>query len=185
MGKTKVFIRSPATLFKIEDMRSNFIAQAATMLPEGEQLIYADKVIAYAEGGSKQPQLLLMTGDHAYLFDLKAKPGQWSQQVTCEELQGILLADKKDGWMVLQCRECPPPNAKKQDNLRQWDVLILNVYKREILSVVEVLRGSGVTVDVRNSDVIPDSTNPQSPNYLFPPKNRGPGSRKGGKCSVM
>lgn len=185
MGKTKVFIRSPATLFKIEDMRSNFIAQAATMLPEGEQLIYADKVIAYAEGGSKQPQLLLMTGDHAYLFDLKAKPGQWSQQVTCEELQGILLADKKDGWMVLQCRECPPPNAKKQDNLRQWDVLILNVYKREILSVVEVLRGSGVTVDVRNSDVIPDSTNPQSPNYLFPPKNRGPGSRKGAKCSVM
>jgi len=168
-------------------MRNNFISQATLMLPEGEQLIYADKVIAYSESGQKQAQLLLMTGDHAYLFDLKAKPGQWSQQITCEELQGIILGDKKDGWMVLQCKECPPPNSnpKKQDNLRLWDVLILNIYKREIMSVVDVLRGSGVTLDVRTSDVIPDSTNPQSPQYLFPPKNRGPGSRRGPKCSVM
>ena len=78
------------------------------------------------------------------------------------------------------------PTKKKAEEKEPcvWSVLVRGVYKKEILSVVEVLQMSGITIDVNTSDVIPDNTDPNSESYLFPPKSTLISAKKR-SCAIM
>eukprot|EP00463_Aulacantha_scolymantha_P006006 TRINITY_DN7521_c0_g1_i1.p1 TRINITY_DN7521_c0_g1~~TRINITY_DN7521_c0_g1_i1.p1 ORF type:complete len:308 (+),score=26.68 TRINITY_DN7521_c0_g1_i1:705-1628(+) len=154
LGNTKLFIQSPKTLFRMEDYRTKFRADAQKRIPKDDQLIYADKIVSYDKKGEKNDLLFVISAQHAWIIHGK----KIVHKITMHELQGISLGEEKDGFMVLHCKQQLPEKSKKEP--RVWDILVENVYSSEVLTVIEVLRTSGVIIDVRRTDHIPESTDP-------------------------
>lgn len=177
MGKTKVFIRSPTTLFKLEDMRTEFLAKAAQKLPPEDQMVYADKVKGFTGPGVKGDLLLIIAAQACYIWGKdKKKP---EQVIKMSELQGLSLPQDLEGHCILHCMEDLTGKKVKEDyEPNVWDVLIENVYKRELLAVCEVLGTSGIKLDVRFSDHIPEACDPAFQKQLRTQKKRS-------KCSIM
>lgn len=71
MGKSKIFIKSPKSIFLIEDKRQAFLEQAASYLPEGDGVIYADKVMAFNEELQRSPMFFIVGGEGFYFFSLR------------------------------------------------------------------------------------------------------------------
>ena len=71
MGHTKVFIKNPKSIFSLEDKRKKFLEVAAGYLPEGDGLIFADKVFGLNKGYNRQPLMFVVGGEGFYFFELK------------------------------------------------------------------------------------------------------------------
>jgi len=179
LGKTKIFIRSPKTLFALEDLRSAFIDKATAALPPEEQLIFCDRVIGY-DREEKTELLFVIASLHCFLI----RGDKVLFKIGMQELQGMTMGEKKDGYLILHCKEALPEKELKKTSPRapaQWNVLMENVFKDELLAVSELLKTSGVTLDVRRQDM---DVSAESLSSRFAPDLKGTSSERG-KCLVM
>jgi len=178
-GKTKIFIRSPRTLFSLEDARGLFLTQAQAAIPPEEKLIFADRVVTY-DNLEKVEVLFIVASLHCFLLrDTKVL-----FKIGISELEGMTMGDKKDGYLILHCKEALPEKELKKTNPRapaQWNVLLENVFKAELVAVTELLQTSGVTMDVRRVDM---NATPESIGSKFAPDLKGTQADRG-KCLVM
>jgi len=179
LGHTKIFIRSPKTLFKLEDMRQEFLANAAARLPPEEGMIYAEKVYGYDQK-EKAELLFCISSKSCYLI----RGAKMLFKINTTELQGLTVGDKKDGYLILHCKEALDEKELKKAKPREplyWNLVIECVFKEELLQVCEMLKTSGVTIDIRKEDITLD---PETMNSRFTPDLKGTKDQRG-KCVVM
>jgi len=96
----------------------------------------------------------------------------------------LTVGDKKDGYLILHCKEALDEKELKKAKPREplyWNLVIECVFKEELLQVCEMLKTSGVTIDVRKEDITLD---PETMNSRFSPDLKGTKDQRG-KCAVM
>lgn len=67
VGHTKIFIRSPKTLFELQALRTKFLQGAAKGIPSTEVMVYADRVIGYDQE-ARTECLFVLTSQAARLM---------------------------------------------------------------------------------------------------------------------
>eukprot|EP00457_Paulinella_chromatophora_P001519 gb/GEZN01001521.1/.p1 GENE.gb/GEZN01001521.1/~~gb/GEZN01001521.1/.p1 ORF type:complete len:954 (-),score=161.87 gb/GEZN01001521.1/:137-2947(-) len=164
LGKTKIFIRSPKTLFELEDLRADFLDKAQSFIPN-DQLVFADSVMGYDQQ-AKVALLVIIAANNCYLL----RDGKIVMKVSTTELQGLTVGDKVDGFLIMHCKEELDQKelAKKTPReARYWNVVLENVFKQEVINVVTLLKTAGVDIDLRRQDV---SLDPDTLDSRFKPE---------------
>jgi myosin-1 len=182
MGKTKIFIKSPKTLFQLEDLRTKFLNDSELLMSEKkDQFIYADKVVVWDTTKVKpdnnvQPtknyNTLILGAQNCYIVSDNKKA---VTTISMNQLAGISLGDQHaDGFLVLHCQD----KDRNGNIVKNYDYLVEDVFKDEILLVMEVLKNAGVELDVRRTDTVPSCTDS---NFI---QLKGTSSKRG-KCVIM
>jgi myosin-1 len=197
-GKTKIFIKSPKTLFALEDLRTAFLDNAANKLTEfkEEQFIYADRVTGYEQKVSslkkdQQPgenvemisteYILILSSHSVSLFNpVLSKLIRIPLNEVSALTTGALNNPQADGFLIVHCIE---RDRQTQEVTGSYDILVENVLKSEISLVSEALHNYGVELEIRGSDRIPQ---PRDSNFLVKrPEKATSVKTKKGRCVVM
>eukprot|EP00808_Paulinella_micropora_P029094 g73973.t1 len=164
VGKTKIFIRSPKTLFELEDMRADFLDKAQAVIPN-DPLVFADQVMGYDQQ-AKVALTVIIAANNCYLV----RDSKVVMKVSTKELQALTVGDNNDGYLIMHCKEHLDEKelAKKSPREpRYWNVALENVFKQEVISVVTLLKTAGVDIDLRKQDITID---PETLDSRFKPE---------------
>lgn len=116
-GKKKVFIRSSKTLFELQQARAKFLESCAKLVPNDEQIIFADKVTGYDQKSATEC-LLLLTANSCRLMTAKGRKTLFS--INLDQIQGMSMVEGKDMHVTIHCKE-----VDIEENVeRMWDVLV-------------------------------------------------------------
>lgn len=134
-GKTKIFIRTPKSVFALEEQRTKFIQAVAAQIEKShhDDIIWADKVWGFDKNCKRAGLQVAFAAQGVHVFDGK----KLLHRAPLEDFSGITLPES-DGWMVLHMM-LGPDNKPKTEFL----YLIDNVYKLEVEAVLSVLKASG------------------------------------------
>jgi len=149
LGKTKVFIRSPKTLFNLEDIRAAFYDKAAALIDNTEQLLYADRVDLLLEGQVDRDNMFIISDRALYII----KDRVCRLHITTDMISGVILPDTLDGFAAIQCKRLENNVVEGQPPLEtHWDVGFRNIYKGPLLRCIEMLKNTGLPIDTSRGD---------------------------------
>ncbi|KAH9255125.1 hypothetical protein BASA81_006884 [Batrachochytrium salamandrivorans] len=142
LGKTMVFIKSPKSIFELEDRKKRFLAEAATYLPVGDGLIAADKVFGLNHTFDKSPLMFVVAGEGFYLFNLKGSTGDGGPAAHYFPMDQIdkLSYNPDLGWVAIHTK--PYPGKFDTDPTVQLTYYCENCYGQEVEDWVEILNTS-------------------------------------------
>eukprot|EP01103_Thecamoeba_quadrilineata_P016539 TRINITY_DN5557_c0_g2_i1.p1 TRINITY_DN5557_c0_g2~~TRINITY_DN5557_c0_g2_i1.p1 ORF type:complete len:823 (-),score=171.98 TRINITY_DN5557_c0_g2_i1:77-2545(-) len=143
-GKTKIFIRSPKSVFALEEHRTKFLVNTAALIEKShhDDIIFADKCFGFNKDCKRVGLTIAIAAQGVHVFDGK----KLLHRAPMQDFSGITLPTD-DGWMVLHL-VFPP---QKDEFL----YLIENVYKAEIEQVMNVLKACNANLELAYSSVIP------------------------------
>lgn len=156
LGKTKLFIKEPKTIFQIEDKRRAFLDSASLMLPEEDEgLVYADKVFGLNDKYVRSPLIFAVGARGFYWYN---KDGSVAQFFPHEKIE-LLGYNKAEGWMTVHSSYT---GKHEDDPMVQLTYLTENIYTDEVMTFVEVLHSMGFDVQASKSSSYPiDAKDPQ------------------------
>jgi len=201
MGKTMVFIKSPKSLFELEDKKKLFLDEAASYLPAGDGLVAADKVFGLNNLYVKAPLMLIVGGEGFYLFNLRNGEGDGGAAAHHFKMDMIdsLSYNPDQGWVAIHTK--PFPGKFEDDPKVSLIYVCENSYGQEVEDWVEVLNtGMGLSIALNKSGGGPPQQGLDGATYkeafekigdgaIRPPErgtgNRGKGGGGGGCCVVQ
>jgi len=194
-GKSQIFIKSPKSVFLLEDKKKAFLDEAASYLPPGDGLIAADKVFGLsATYAPHSPLMMVVGGEGVYFFTLKGGEGDGGGAAHYFPHDKIDAFDYNptQGWISIQTKNYP---GKFQDDPPvRLTFTVENNGEPE--SWVEILKTSmGKEFDLRPSQGSAPHADPSQYKAEFEkigdgavrPPERGRGNRGaggGGCCTI-
>eukprot|EP00013_Stygamoeba_regulata_P029505 CAMPEP_0177646040 /NCGR_PEP_ID=MMETSP0447-20121125/9564_1 /TAXON_ID=0 /ORGANISM="Stygamoeba regulata, Strain BSH-02190019" /LENGTH=1013 /DNA_ID=CAMNT_0019148551 /DNA_START=85 /DNA_END=3126 /DNA_ORIENTATION=+ len=154
LGKEKVFIRSPKSIFQLEEARNNFITSMASLIHEShhDDIIFADKVYGFDAKCQRSPLTVAIAAQGVHVFQGK----KLLHRAPMEDFSGITLSSD-DGWMVLHMVFKTPQGKDKNAPVvsEEFVYLVENVYKAELEAVLHVLQVCNVNFQLGYSSTVP------------------------------
>jgi myosin-1 len=139
VGKTMIFIKSPKSIFDLEDKKKDFLDEAASYLPPGDGLIAADKVYGLNNAFQRAPLMLVVGGNGFYLFNLRNGQGDGGAAAHHFPMDKIdsLSYNPDNGWVAIHTK--PYPGKFDTDPMVQLAYVCENCYGQEVEDWVEIL----------------------------------------------
>jgi len=186
-----IFIKSPKSLFSLEDKKKAFLDEAASYLPAGDGLVAADKVFGLNNHYVKAPLMLIVGGEGIYLFNLKGGEGDGGAAAHHFKMDMIesMSYNPDAGWVAIHTKLYP---GKFEDDTKVQLVYVCeNCYGQEVEDWVELLNtGMGKDIALHKSGGSPPSQGTDGVAYketfdkigdgAIRPPERGAGNKKGG-----
>jgi len=139
VGKSMIFIKSPKSIFELEDKKKEFLEIAASYLPPGDGLIAADKVFGLNDKFQRSPLMFIVGGNGFYLFNLKNGEGDGgaaAHYFPMDKIDGLSY-NPDAGWVAIHTK--PYPGKLDTDPMVQLTYVCENCYGQEVEDWVEIL----------------------------------------------
>jgi len=149
MGKTKIFLRSPKSVFAIEELRLKFLLDLAARIQNShhDDIIWADRVFGFDKNCKRAQLQVAIAAQGVHVFDGK----KLMHRAPLEDFSGMTLPEQ-DGWLVLHMMLGPPNKPEKKV---EFLYLVENVYKMEVEGVLGVLKACNANLQIVYSSTIP------------------------------
>jgi len=172
-GKSKLFVRSPKTVFELEEHRTKFLLGLAAQIEKShhDDIIWADKVFGFDGNCKRVPLLVAIAAQGVHVFDGK----KLLHRAPLEDFSGITLPEQ-DGWMVLHMMLGKPDKPK-----HEFLYLIENVYKIDVEAVLGVLKACNTNLELAYSSTIPMAA--QDPKEAK--RQQALAASEGKKCNIL
>lgn len=138
IGISKIFIRKPASLYMLEELREKSIDEIVKRVGENK-IMFADSIQKINRKNICQLRYLVVT-DKSLFFMKKDKVGSYQQQrqIKIEKVTGISMSPFKDHWVVIHVQE-------------EYDYVIMSERKKELLACLsEVMDIAGYSLNVNH-----------------------------------
>jgi len=145
-GKTKLFIRSPKSIFSMEEARMKFLMTLAGQIDKShhDDIIWADKVFGFDKNCKRVPLHVAIAAQGVHVFDGK----KLLHRAPLTDFNGITLPEG-DGWMVMHLLLGP------QGKQEEFVYLVENCYKVDVEAVLGVLKACSTSLNIYYSSTIP------------------------------
>jgi len=177
-GKTKLFVRSPKSVFALEELRTKFHVSLAAMIEKShhDDIIFADKVFGFDKNCKRAPLLLAIAAQGVHVFEGK----KLLHRAPMEDFSGITLpSEGNDGWMVLHM-SFPSPGGNNQPK-EEFLYLVENIYKSEVEAVIGVLKACNTNIAICYSSTIPlAASDPKEAK-----RQKAAAAAAGKKCTIL
>jgi len=201
-GKTMIFIKTPKSIFDLEDKKKAFLDEAASYLPADDGLIAADKVYGLNNMYQRAPLMLIVGGNGFYLFNLRSggqgDGGAAAHYFPMDKIDSLSY-NPDAGWVSIHTK--PYPGKFDTDPMVQLTYVCENCYGQEVEDWVEILNtnmgrdfhlnksGGGAPTMGLDGMQYKEAVSRIGQGAVKPPErgfgNRGKGGGGGGGCCVV